>query len=109
MNVQTVFVSMLPEHLLLGGLCLVLVLDIAGRPARTSFALAIATVIAATVAAAVLATSGYAAATFLGHLSVSPATSAVVSNSSTVCLIASAIAVGRASTRKRPALMRETS
>jgi len=76
MNVQTIVVSMLPEHLLLGGLCLVLVLDIAGRPARTSFALALATVIAATVAAAVLATSGYAAATFLGHLSVSPATSA---------------------------------
>ena len=31
MNVQTIFVSMLPEHLLLGGLCLVLVLDILGR------------------------------------------------------------------------------
>ena len=76
MNVQTLFVSMLPEHLLLAGLCLVLVLDILGRPPRTSLGLAIATVILAAVAAAVLAASGYAAATFLGQLSVGPATSA---------------------------------
>jgi NADH-quinone oxidoreductase subunit N len=76
MNVQTVLVSMLPEHLLLAGLCLVLVLDILGRAPRTSFAVALGTVVAAAAAAAVLSAGGYAAATFVGQLSVSPATSA---------------------------------
>lgn len=76
MNVQTLFVSMLPEHLLLAGLCVVLILDILGRPARTGFTIALLTLIAATLAATILAAGGYAAATFVGQLSVNAATSA---------------------------------
>lgn len=75
MNVQTLFVSMLPEHLLLGGLCVALVVDMLGR-ARAVLAIAIVSVAAAALAAVLLAIGGYAAATFPGQLSVGPATSA---------------------------------
>ena len=76
MNVQTLFVSMLPEHVLLAGLCLVMLVDVVASERRLGLALAIATVALAGAAAAMLSLGGYAANTFVGQLSVSPATSA---------------------------------
>jgi NADH-quinone oxidoreductase subunit N len=66
--------AMLPEHLLLLGLVLLIVLEVAGRWQRASLALALVRVGAAALAAANLAAGGYAAAPFAGQFSVGPAT-----------------------------------
>jgi NADH-quinone oxidoreductase subunit N len=65
--------AMLPEHLLLLGMVLLVMLEIAGRGTRLSLLVALACVGAAAAAAAGLALQGYAAAPFAGHLSVAPA------------------------------------
>jgi NADH-quinone oxidoreductase subunit N len=72
MNAQTILVAMLPEHLLLVGICLLLCLAIA--PGRTggAFAVSLCAVIAAAVAALWLFQTGYAAEPFAGQYSVDP-------------------------------------
>ncbi len=67
------FKALLPEHLLLLGVVLVIVLEIAGHGRRWSLAVALASVVAAAAAAAGLALQGYSAAPFAGHFSVAPA------------------------------------
>jgi NADH-quinone oxidoreductase subunit N len=72
MNAQTILVAMLPEHLLLVGICLLLCLAIA--PGRTggAFAVSLCAVIAAAVAALWLFQTGYAAEPFASQYSVDP-------------------------------------
>ena len=70
MNWTTLLVSMLPEHLLLAGIVVMLAVDILSARPRSHLPVALAAVIAATLAAATLAIVGYAAAPFPGQLSV---------------------------------------
>ena len=70
MNTTAVLTAMLPEHLLLAGLVVVIVLEIAGRGRRASLFVAFVAVAAAAVAAAQLSLDGYAAAPFAGQFSV---------------------------------------
>lgn len=72
--VQAATTAMLPEHLLLLGMVLLIVLEIVGRWQRASLPLALAVVAAAAVAAARLSLADFSAAPFPGHLSVIPAT-----------------------------------
>jgi NADH-quinone oxidoreductase subunit N len=71
MSWQAILTAMLPEHLLLGGIVVLLGLEIAR--ARGAFALALTAVVAAAVAALWLHAGGYAAAPFPGHYAVTPA------------------------------------
>ena len=71
---QTVLTAMLPEHLLLLGLVLVIVLEIAGRGERAAPAVAFASIAAAAFAALRLGLDGYAAAPFAGQFSVDAST-----------------------------------
>jgi len=70
MNWTQVLVAMLPEHLLLAGIVLLLLLDVLSERPRGQLAVALAAVVAATLAASVLAIAGYAATPFAGQLSV---------------------------------------
>jgi NADH-quinone oxidoreductase subunit N len=70
MNWTTLLVAMSPEHLLLVGIVLLLAIDIASTRPRGHLPVALVAVIAATLAAALLAVVGYAAAPFPGQLSV---------------------------------------
>lgn len=70
MNWQDVLTAMLPEHVLLLGMLLLLVLEIARGRERGGFALAVVTVAAAALAALSLAGAGYAGAPFPGHYAV---------------------------------------
>ena len=74
MKWQDVLLAMLPEHILLVGIVLLIVLEITSERPRGALGLALVTVVAATAAAAWLAHLGYAAAPFAGHFSVNPAT-----------------------------------
>jgi NADH-quinone oxidoreductase subunit N len=74
MNWQDVLLAMLPEHLLLTGIVLVIFLELVSDRPRGALALTVVAVVAATAAAALLASRGYAAAPFAGHFSVNPAT-----------------------------------
>jgi len=74
MSGQAVLMAMLPEHLLLLGLVVVILMAIAGSAARAALPVATVFVAAAALAAARLSFDGYAAAPFAGHLSVDPAT-----------------------------------
>jgi NADH-quinone oxidoreductase subunit N len=71
---RDVLMAMLPEHLLLLGIVLLIVLEIAGLAQRASLTVALAAVAAAVWAAARLSFDGYAAAPFAGHFSVDAAT-----------------------------------
>lgn len=70
MNWQPILTAMLPEHLLLAGIVLLLVLEIASAKPRGSLALSLVTVGAAAAAAAWLHAIGYNTAPFPGHFSV---------------------------------------
>jgi NADH-quinone oxidoreductase subunit N len=70
MNWTTFLIAMSPEHLLLAGMMLLLVIDIVSDRPRGHLPVALAAVIGATVVAAALAIGGYAAAPFPGQLSV---------------------------------------
>ena len=70
MNTTLVLTAMLPEHLLLLGIVVVIVLEIVGRARRAALAVALVCVAAAAAAAANLALAGYAAAPFAGQFSV---------------------------------------
>jgi NADH-quinone oxidoreductase subunit N len=72
MNWQSVLTGMLPEHLLLIGIVLLLVLEIALDKPRGALGVSLVIVGGATAAAAWLHFSGYAAAPFPGHFSVDP-------------------------------------
>ncbi len=72
MNAQAILTAMLPEHLLLIGIVLTVILEIAGKARHAALPVALISVGAATVAAAWLALSGYSAAPFAGQFSVSP-------------------------------------
>jgi NADH-quinone oxidoreductase subunit N len=71
---RDVLMAMLPEHLLLLGIVLLIVLEIAGLARRAALMIALAAVAAAVWAAAQLSFDGYAAAPFAGHFSVDAAT-----------------------------------
>jgi NADH-quinone oxidoreductase subunit N len=71
---RDVLLAMLPEHLLLLGIVLLIVLEIAGLATRASLIVALVAVAAAVMAAARLSFDGYAAAPFAGHFSVDAAT-----------------------------------
>jgi NADH-quinone oxidoreductase subunit N len=73
MSAHTLLMAMLPEHLLLLGIVLCVVLEIAGRWPRGALFVALASVAAAAVAAASLSSGGFAASPFAGHFSVDPA------------------------------------
>ena len=73
MNTRDVLTAMLPEHLLLAGIVLILVLEIVRTRSRGALTLSLAAVIGATVAALTLAIGGYAASPFPGQFSVDPA------------------------------------
>jgi len=75
MTWQSVLTAMLPEHLLLVGIVLLLVLEIASDKPRGAPALSLVIVGAATAAAAWLHFTGYAAAPFPGHYSVDASSS----------------------------------
>ncbi len=70
MNWQSVFTGMLPEHLLLIGIVLLLVLEIISDKPRGALALSLVIVGGASAAAAWLHFTGYAAAPFPGHFSI---------------------------------------
>jgi len=70
MNTTAVLLAMLPENLLLVGIVLVIVLEIAGRAERAALAVAFACVAAAAWSALQLALDGYAATPFPGQFSV---------------------------------------
>ena len=72
MNAQAILTAMLPEHLLLIGIVLTVILEIAGKARHAALPVALISVGAATLAAAWLALSGYSAAPFAGQFSVSP-------------------------------------
>jgi len=71
---RDVLMAMLPEHLLLLGIVVLLLLDVAGLAQRVALAVALAALAAAVLAAASLSLSGQAAAPFAGHFSVNAAT-----------------------------------
>jgi len=70
MSWQSVFTAMLPEHLLLVGIVLLLVLEIASDKPRGALGLSLVIVGGASAAAAWLHFTGYAAAPFPGHFSI---------------------------------------
>jgi NADH-quinone oxidoreductase subunit N len=75
MNWQTVLTAMLPEHLLLLGLILLIIDEIATSRPRGALVLALATVAAAAAAAAFLGATGVNVTPFPAQYSVAPATS----------------------------------
>jgi len=72
MNWAEVVAAMLPEHLLLAGICVLILVEVLMPKPRGALAIALAAVIAATAAAASLGFGGYEAAPFAGQFSVSP-------------------------------------
>jgi NADH-quinone oxidoreductase subunit N len=75
MSTQIVLAAMLPEHLLLLGILLLLVLEIASRRERDLLPVTLVVVFAAAFAAARLYLADYAASPFPGQFSVDPAAS----------------------------------
>jgi NADH-quinone oxidoreductase subunit N len=73
MNWTEVVTAMLPEHLLLAGICALILVEVSMPKPRGALGIALAAVIAATAAAASLGFGGYEAAPFAGQFSVSPA------------------------------------
>ena len=71
MNWSSVLTAMLPEHALLAGIVLLIVLDIGNARPRSVLTVSVLALAAATAAAAWLASIGYAAAPFPDHYSVS--------------------------------------
>lgn len=75
MNTQTLLTAMLPEHLLLLGILLLMVLEISSHRVRELLPVTLVVLFAAAFAAARLYVSDYAAAPFPGQFSVDPAAS----------------------------------
>ncbi len=72
MNWTEVVTAMLPEHLLLAGICVLILVEVFAAKPRGALGIALAAVIAATAAAASLGFGGYEAAPFAGQFSVGP-------------------------------------
>ena len=72
MNFPSVLTAMLPEHMLLVGIVLLLVLEIASDKPRGALAVSLLAVAGATAIALSLHVIGYAAVPFPGHFSVDP-------------------------------------
>ncbi|MEP6833941.1 MAG: NADH-quinone oxidoreductase subunit N [Gemmatimonas sp.] len=70
MNTQLTFTAMLPEHLLLLGIVLMLVLEVAGAAKRIALLVAVAVVAAAGGAALWLCATGFSGSPFPGQFSV---------------------------------------
>jgi len=75
MNTQTVLISMLPEHILLLGILLLLVLEIGSRRERDFLPVTLVVTFAAAFAAARLYLGDYAGSPFPGQFSVDPTAS----------------------------------
>ena len=73
MNAQDALMAMLPEHLLLGGMVVLIVMAVLGRGSRLALWVALGTVVASAAAAFWLWNAEYAAAPFAGQFSVTPA------------------------------------
>ncbi|MEO5676693.1 MAG: hypothetical protein ABIQ84_04030, partial [Usitatibacter sp.] len=72
MNATLIFTAMLPEHILLAGIVLLVLLEaVAGKP-RAALAIGILTAASACAAALILSLQSFGAAPFPGHLSVDP-------------------------------------
>ena len=65
--------AMLPEHLLLGGIVLVIIMEVLGRGSRSALWVALGAVVASCAAAFWLSNAQYTAAPFSGQFSVTPA------------------------------------
>jgi NADH-quinone oxidoreductase subunit N len=65
--------ALLPEHFLLGGIVLLIVLTLVRQAQRLALVGAVVAVAAAAVAAGILAASGFTAEPFIGHFVVNPA------------------------------------
>jgi NADH-quinone oxidoreductase subunit N len=74
MNWSVMLTAMLPEHLLLAGIVVLISMDVAGISSRGSAAVALLFTLLSTLAAALLALSGFEGAPFPGHFSVDPPT-----------------------------------
>jgi NADH-quinone oxidoreductase subunit N len=72
MNWAAALVTLLPEHLLLGGMVVLIVLEMVAPRARAALAVAVLAVGAAALAALALWLGGFATAAFPGQLSVDP-------------------------------------
>jgi NADH-quinone oxidoreductase subunit N len=70
MNVQELLTAMLPEHLLLAGIVVLLVSDIASPRVRGAMVLSLIALVAAATVAAALGLAGYAGVPFPGQYSV---------------------------------------
>jgi NADH-quinone oxidoreductase subunit N len=73
MNSSAILTAMAPEHLLLLGMVLLLVFEVAGKARSAAWPVALLAVGGAAAVAAVLSISGFTAAPFAGHFSVNPA------------------------------------
>ena len=73
MNAQDALMAMLPEHLLLGGMVVLIVMEVLGRGSRSALWVALGAVVASASAAFWLSNAQYAAAPFAGQFSVTPA------------------------------------
>jgi NADH-quinone oxidoreductase subunit N len=72
MNGVGIAIALLPENLLLAGIVLLLILDVAGAPRRNALPLALVTLVAGAGAALWLAATGYTLDAFPQQLSVDP-------------------------------------
>ena len=73
MNASLLLASMLPEHILLAGIVLVIVLDLLPGEPRDAFVPTLAVLVLAAAAATFLSATGYSGAPFPAQLSVAPA------------------------------------
>jgi len=72
MNATLIFTAMLPEHILLAGIVLLVLLEVAAGKPRAALAIGILTAASACAAALILSLQSFGAAPFEGHLSVDP-------------------------------------
>ncbi len=75
MNAQLTLAAMLPEHVLLAGLVLVLIVEIIGRGTRAALVIASIAVATAAVVAGSMFANGFSGAPFPGQFAVTPSTS----------------------------------
>ena len=72
LNPQDALMAMLPEHLLLGGIVLLIVMEVLGRGSRSALWVALGAVVASCAAAFWLSHAQFSAAPFAGQFSVTP-------------------------------------
>ena len=105
MSWQTIATAMLPEHLLLAGICVLVALESApGRP-RGAFAVSIIAVTAAAAAAVWLFAVGYVAQPFAGQFSVDPVASLGKAIVLVLAMLVLLISRGELSQRAFPVLL----